>query len=171
MHICRNLCRDVHAQAGLEPGQPMKRTTMCIRAEIPQPNIALNIEIYCWSCGACWFSRFKSGRNHFSLFCPFPHLTQHKIKFLLFPFCVQRGGHWSGRWWTTWGRRKTCHNLHTLTGRQTDRTFQSKPAPSSWFHLCLTLSALLLFPLLFLSYDKNAGFVFSLICNYKRKEL
>ena len=69
---------------------------MCIRAEIPQPNIALNIEIYCWSCGACWFSRFKSGRNHFSLFCPFLHLPQHKTKFLLFPFCVQRGGQGGG---------------------------------------------------------------------------
>ena len=85
MHICRNLCRDVLAQPGLEPGQAMKRTTMCIRAEIPHPNIALNIEIGCWSCGARWFSRFKKGRDLLFFFCPFLLLPQHKTEFLLFP--------------------------------------------------------------------------------------
>ena len=158
MHICRNLCWDVLAQAGLEPGQPMKRTTMCIRAEILQPNIALNIEIYSWSCGACWFSRFKNGRNLFFLFLPFPPPPQHKTEFLLFPLfsilCTKR---WSGRWWTAWRRRKKFHNLDTLTGRQTDKTFQSKLTTSAWFLVCLPLSALLLF--LLLQPKRNTSFL------------
>ena len=138
VHICRNLCWDVLAQAGLELGQAMKRTTMCIRAEIPQPNIALNIEIYSWSCSACWFSRFKNGRNLFFFFCPFLHLLNIKLNsfsFLYFPFCVQRGGQGGGRQHGGGGRHVTIQTP-LLGGNLMELFNQSQTHLRDFFCVC-----------------------------------